>query len=429
MTSISTTVNQHYLDKVISLAEEMPIVATEDIYDIRGNKLLAKGSTVNRRLQEKLIVHKLTKPIESSLCVENGVDARLIVNTASMLIETQPVLAAFLDACPGAGPSALGVLSPLQFGNAMTLMLTILGRSGTRALEHAVTVALITVALAKRTGMRPEEVSNAALAGLLHDIGELYIDPALLAGGRVLSPEEWGHVVVHPRIGEMLITELDSFSTAVARAVGEHHERCDGFGYPRRLTRVHISPCGQLLAAAEMIAGLLQGYNPLERAELALKLLPGEHATIVLGAVGAALRTYRSCHTELVVDVVDLTMVVGLYLAVGQIAAEARRLLDPSVAMSMEMRAIMRTAHDRIETVRRAAASVGLDDSLLAIDILQDDPILHFELSVVAREINWRLRDLARDLSTFSATKTEKELLLPVIGMLSGIKETTPALC
>lgn len=429
MPSISTTVNQHYLDKVMSLAEEMPVIATEDIYDMRGNKLLAKGSTVNRRLQEKLIVHKLTKPIESSLCIEDGVDARLIVNTATMLIETQPVLAAFLDACPGAGPSALGVLSPLQFGNAMTMMLTILDRSGTRALEHAVTVALITVALAKRKGMRPEELSIAALAGLLHDIGELYIDPALLAGGRVLSPEEWAHVVVHPRVGEMLIIELDSFPTTVARAVGEHHERCDGFGYPRRLTGAHISPCGQLLAAAEMIVGLLQGPNPLERAELALKLLPGEHAAIVHGAVGTALRTYRSCHTKLVVDIVDLNMVVGLYLTVGQIAAEARRLLDPSVAMSVEMRTVMRTAHDRIETVRRAAASVGLDDSVLAIDILQDDPILHFELAVVAREINWRLRDLARDLSTFSATKTEKELLLPVIGMLSGIKETAPVLC
>jgi hypothetical protein len=101
MPSISTIVNQHYLDKVMNLAEEMPVIATEDIYDIRGNKLLAKGSAVNRRLQEKLIVHKLTKPIESSLCVEDGVDARLIGNTAKILIETQPVLAAFLDACPG----------------------------------------------------------------------------------------------------------------------------------------------------------------------------------------------------------------------------------------------------------------------------------------------------------------------------------------
>jgi hypothetical protein len=46
---------------------------------------------------------------------------------------------------------------------------------------------------------------------------------------------------------------------------------------------------------------------------------------------------------------------------------------------------------------------------------------------VVAREINWRLRDLGRDLSTFSATLAEKEVLLPVIGMLSGAPQVAAA--
>lgn len=420
MSAISTAVNHYYLEKVLELAEEMPVIATEDIYDARGNKLLAKGANVTRRLQEKLILHKLTKPIESSLCVAGGVDAQFIVATAKSLIDTQPVLAALLDACPGAGPSALGVLSPLQFGNAMTMMLTIFERGGKHGLQHAVTVALITIALAKRSGMRPEELGNAALAGLLHDIGELYIDPALLAGGRDLSPEEWAHVVVHPRVGEMLIGELDSFHPSVARAVGEHHERCDGYGYPRRLAARDISPCGQLLAAAEMIAGLLHTSNPLERAELALKLLPGEHTPAALGAVGAALRAFHQRHPSPAIETLSQHTVRGLYLRVGDIADEARRLLAPAVAMSPAMRAAMLAAVNRIDIVRRAAASVGLDSSLLAAGTLADDPLLHFEVSVVAREISWRLRDLGRDLSTFSATRAEKELLLPVIGMLSG---------
>ena len=49
-------VNHHYLEKVIDLAEQLPVVATEDIYDARGNKLLAKiGSAMNKPNQQTLL--------------------------------------------------------------------------------------------------------------------------------------------------------------------------------------------------------------------------------------------------------------------------------------------------------------------------------------------------------------------------------------
>ena len=63
-------VNEHYLDKVLALSEEVGVTATEDIYDTHGNKLLAKGAQVSRRLQERLIVHRLRKPIESCIAVD-----------------------------------------------------------------------------------------------------------------------------------------------------------------------------------------------------------------------------------------------------------------------------------------------------------------------------------------------------------------------
>ena len=419
MSSFSTTVNHHYLEKVIHLAEEMPIVATEDIYDSRGNKLLAKGAQVTRRLQEKLIVHKLTKPIEASLAVAGGVDALLIVNTAQTLLAQQPALAALVEVCPGLGPTAVAVLSSLQFGNAMTMMLTIFERGGKHGLDHAVTVALITIALAKRSGMRPEELASAGLAGLLHDIGELYLDPALLEAGRALSTQEWAHLVVHPRVGEMLIAELESFPPAVARAVGEHHERRDGYGYPRRLMGMDISPCGQLLAAAEMIAGMLPAPNPLERAELGLKLLPAEHSPVALAAVGAALVLVRSRTAPVAMEAGSAGSTTLLCERLRLATAETRRLLDAAAPMSAAMRSTLQAASLRIDMIRRAAASVGLDCSFQSTDF-DDDAGLHFELAAVTREINWRMRDLGRDLSTCSITRIEKEGMLGLIGMLSG---------
>ena len=51
------SVNKNYLDKVMDLAEEKDVAATEDIFDARGIKLIAKGAKISRRQQEKLILH------------------------------------------------------------------------------------------------------------------------------------------------------------------------------------------------------------------------------------------------------------------------------------------------------------------------------------------------------------------------------------
>lgn len=67
-------VNQHYLAKVINVAETMAVEVIVDILDVRGMKLVAKGTQVTRALQEKLILHKLKQPFESAVRVRGGVD-------------------------------------------------------------------------------------------------------------------------------------------------------------------------------------------------------------------------------------------------------------------------------------------------------------------------------------------------------------------
>ncbi len=57
--------------------------------------------------------------------------------------------------------------------------------------------------------------------------------------------------MVHPHIGQLLLTQLTDYPKDIARAVAEHHERLDGSGYPHRLTGDKMSTLGKLLAATE----------------------------------------------------------------------------------------------------------------------------------------------------------------------------------
>ena len=123
-------VNKHYLGKVMDVAETMAVEVIVDILDVRGMKLVAKGAQVTRALQEKLILHKLKRPFESCVRVRDGVDANTIVAIAARLIDASAPVAHILRATSTGGLSALAHLSRMEFGNALSLMLTVSERNG-----------------------------------------------------------------------------------------------------------------------------------------------------------------------------------------------------------------------------------------------------------------------------------------------------------
>ncbi len=417
---MSSTVNQHYLEKVIELAEQMPVVATEDIYDARGNKLLAKGAKVSRALQEKLIMHKLTRPIEASLRVTGGVDSGILVKTAERLLGENPALAALVDVAPANGPSPVAMLSRLQFGNATTMMLTIAERGGMEALDHAVTVAIAAACLAKCLALTPELQQSCVLAGLLHDIGELYVDPAYLVPGRQLLAHEWAHLVVHPRTGQMLIDEHEAYAPEVARAVAEHHERLDGSGYPRRLAGAQISPCGQVLAAAEAISALLRSDNALDQADISLKLMTGEHDRRIASAVSRARQSLRAESYDSWTRGARPDADAGLYRTLVDTASVARTLAG-SAGLSPSTRELVERIDARLGLLQRAALSSGLNMGLLPEGDGGFDGLLLFEHAIASREIRWRMRELSREIALAPCTIGERALLAPLGALLDPL--------
>ena len=406
----------------MDLTDAMEVKASEDIFDARGNKLLAKGAKVSRALQEKLIVHKLIKPLEACIVVEGGVDSDTVLKAAGRIADSSGPVAHILGATRANGPSALTILANLKFGSAMSMMLTIADKGGERALDHAITVSLLSIGIARKAGLTELEQRVAGMAGLLHDVGELYIDPAYLVRGKRLLPHEWSHLVVHPHTGQMLLNELESFPAGVGRAVAEHHERFDGSGYPRRAAGAAISAAGQVVSIAEMIAGVVARDKPLERAALALKIIPGEHSRPLLAAVSSALRDEGGSATS------ASTMVQGypaedlqrLVCRIRLALARSEAMLARSEGLSQKARELILATLSRVRNVQRAIISTGLD-IYLAVDsaaFSTDDEVLLFEKEVATREMQWRLRDIARDLALQGSDPRDRLLFIPLVSVL-----------
>ena len=161
---------------------------------------------------------------------------------------------------------------------------------------HSVAQLLLTTALATRPDTLPHAVTAMALAGamacgrnalvdtrlamlggLLHDLGEVYIQPQYLDGATALDLVGHKHLVVHPRVAQMMLGSITDYPETLCRAIGEHHERLDGSGYPARLAGPECSELGRLLAVVEVTVGILRGgRSPLTRASFALRVVPGE---------------------------------------------------------------------------------------------------------------------------------------------------------
>jgi hypothetical protein len=268
-----------------------------------------------------------------------------------------------------------------------------------------------------------------ALAGLLHDVGELYIDPQYLRPGTPLEPREWRHVASHPVIGERVLRGMPGAGREVARAVLHHHERLDGFGYPKGAQGTDLPMTGQILAAAEWLMALIEtSMTPLTRASVATRLIPGEFSRELTEAIAATAQAGALPAT--VADPMPLESaiprVVGIATALQRFQ-QARPWIDERLAAAKpSLRAVLTAGLQRLLRIQTAFSSTGLDvhdpDALVAELADHRDDALRVELMTVVGELEWRLRELQREslLRAGTLAPADSAVIRELVDRLNG---------
>lgn len=93
--------------------------------------------------------------------------------------------------------------------------------------------------LAQAFGLSPTEVAAVRYGGILHDIGKIGVDEAIIRKPGPLTPEEAAQMRRHPEIGAQIISQM-RFAREVAPIIKGHHEYWDGSGYPQGLRGAEI---------------------------------------------------------------------------------------------------------------------------------------------------------------------------------------------
>lgn len=284
------TANPHALAVILEASRTRSIIASRDIFDLSGTKLWARDQPVSQALQRKLMDRRLRHPLEACLQAEDGVTARSLVLSLDRLLDGRSLLAPLLLPF---GETLVHAAQHLPMHPVLQLLLSAAQAARPERFDHAIEAMALAGALASGQGADTRDLRAAMLAGLMHDIGEMYIAPehGEADADRTLDFDSFQHLVVHPHVGRLLIEQLTHYPADVSRAVAEHHERLDGSGYPLRLSGREVSPLGRLLAVVEaVLASLRPSGARLAHASVSVRLVPGEFDASMLGPLAAAVR-------------------------------------------------------------------------------------------------------------------------------------------
>jgi HD-GYP domain-containing protein (c-di-GMP phosphodiesterase class II) len=119
---------------------------------------------------------------------------------------------------------------------------------------HSERVAFISRWIAERLSEKEpldeEQIHKVYLAGLLHDIGKIGIEEAVLRKDGKLTDQEFGRIKKHPSIGAGILREIQQMRDIVPGVLC-HHERVDGRGYPNGLVGDKIPLTGKIVGLAD----------------------------------------------------------------------------------------------------------------------------------------------------------------------------------
>jgi len=215
-------------------AEDAPAKSEDELPPDEGDA----GPSYSQRIQNSPVFKKFKADYE--LNVDSFKNALNAVVERNIELDVNTLLHNTLDMI-AAGKGQIGILDMLQN----------MREYDDSTFTHCLNVGLICNVLATWLKLSPEEVEMATACGLFHDIGKLMIPHSIITKPGKLDSQEYAMIQKHPIIGYQLL-QAQSVDDHIRNAALMHHERCDGSGYPMRLTGQDIDAYARLVSIADV---------------------------------------------------------------------------------------------------------------------------------------------------------------------------------
>lgn len=160
---------------------------------------------------------------------------------------------------------------------------------------HQQRTTVLAEAIAVEMGLSTEKIEGLRMAGHVHDVGKISVPAEILSKPTRLTPGEFKLVKTHAQKGHEILKDVE-FPWPLAEIVYQHHERCDGSGYPRGLKGAEILIEARILAVSDTMEAMASNrpYRPAPGLEVALEEIDKNKGVLFDADVAAAcLRLFK----------------------------------------------------------------------------------------------------------------------------------------
>ncbi|MBD3347345.1 MAG: PAS domain S-box protein [Chitinivibrionales bacterium] len=110
-------------------------------------------------------------------------------------------------------------------------------------------------AIAAEMNLPKDTIDAIRMAGVIHDLGKVYVPAEILNKPGALSHHEFSLIRCHPEAGYDVIKYID-FPWPIGQIVLQHHERLDGSGYPHGLKGDEICMEAKIISVADVVESM-----------------------------------------------------------------------------------------------------------------------------------------------------------------------------
>ena len=183
------------------------------------------------------------------------VQASQQVKTLNQTLRSRPE-----DAIKQAG-AVVGAMVETLLGGSGVVLHSINSKVAEDSYLHSLNVTVLALLLGRQLGLDSEACHILGLGALLHDIGKLEVPSKVLLKSEPLTRPEQQLLQLHCEFGLRMGQRL-MLDDEVLRIIHEHHEYCDGSGYPRGLSEASIGRLSRLVCIANQFDNLCNPLNP-----------------------------------------------------------------------------------------------------------------------------------------------------------------------
>jgi hypothetical protein len=248
-------VTDAYLLRVASISNKCGIFAADAIYSAQNLLLIPQGTFISPEVAAAVYANKLKEPLEDCLQFDDVLDSNRLEENFITIMQQDDLLTA-LNEHQDIATTLKSYITTYDNFPLLKQKITVMALTMPELFLRTVYCSWFALLIAKEMHFSEQGCTDVFLAALSHDIGMLHLNAFVLEKKEDLSPDDWRHIQEHVLIGALLLKQMPGMPEGVVEAVYEHHERCDGTGYPEGKVESELSYTGKIVGLADSIIAI-----------------------------------------------------------------------------------------------------------------------------------------------------------------------------